>query len=197
MRGAEEARRNYPTSKALKVCIVGPKCSGKTALARALAGAPWESGRRYTPTVGVRIQEVSINKNTTLELWDCSGDARYEAYHPAVASNAEGLILVYTLSQPKQKLELEKWYHDFAAANHLPASVCQIIGVDTGVNNSKASGKASGKISVHSQTQTLQQVPCSDGRPACGSSTHGIGAQESRGKCAAAPCTGWPPAEHS
>ncbi|EFJ30815.1 FAP9, ras family GTPase-like protein [Selaginella moellendorffii] len=139
MRGAEEARRNYPTSKVLKVCIVGPKCSGKTALARALAGAPWESGRRYTPTVGVRIQELSINKNTTLELWDCSGDARYEAYHPAVASNAEGVILVYTLFQPKQKLELEKWYHDFAAANHLPASVCPIIGVDTGVNNSKAS----------------------------------------------------------
>lgn len=60
--------------------------SGKTHISNYLSGATEISGEEYKPTQGVRILEFeSSGENSEagssfkaeVELWDCSGDSRY------------------------------------------------------------------------------------------------------------------------
>ncbi len=63
----------------LKICVVGPKGTGKTTISNFLAGQSerLDAGAGNSPTVGVRILEfeapVSQDK-VNIELWDASGD---------------------------------------------------------------------------------------------------------------------------
>ena len=72
----------------MKILIIGPTNSGKTTLANVLSGHSSTPSANYHPTVGVRILElertppranrIGGESSVQIELWDCSGDLRYE-----------------------------------------------------------------------------------------------------------------------
>ena len=73
----------------VKFCVVGPKGSGKTTLCKLLAETDPDAS--YVPTEGVRIQEVERRVGmtpVTVELWDCSGDFKYQNCFPAISLDA-------------------------------------------------------------------------------------------------------------
>jgi hypothetical protein len=75
-----------------KVLVMGPRRCGKTRVANFLAAHDESPNFQvYQPTKGCRVveceQSVQVGKrsvNTSVELWDCSGDRQYEACWPAV-----------------------------------------------------------------------------------------------------------------
>ena len=73
----------------VKFCVVGPKGSGKTTLCKLLAETDPDAS--YVPTEGVRIQEVERRVGmtpVTVQLWDCSGDFKYQNCFPAISLDA-------------------------------------------------------------------------------------------------------------
>lgn len=67
----------------LKIIVVGPKNSGKTTISNFLMGQTAEiTGGEYQPTIGCRILEAEYpsggNQMVNVELWDASGDNRYD-----------------------------------------------------------------------------------------------------------------------
>ncbi|RUS70315.1 hypothetical protein EGW08_021921, partial [Elysia chlorotica] len=98
-----------------KVIVVGPCEAGKTVLCNFLADATEFSGGEYHPTQGVRIVEFETNgpdksrSAVDVELWDCSGDRRYESCWPAMIRDASGAIFVYNPDQPNHDKELDTW----------------------------------------------------------------------------------------
>lgn len=81
-----EAARAMST---VKFCVVGPKGSGKTTLCKLLAETDPDAS--YVPTEGVRIQEVERRVGmtpVTVQLWDCSGDFKYQNCFPAISLDA-------------------------------------------------------------------------------------------------------------
>ena len=104
---------------AKKIVIVGPKCVGKTALTNYLAEKFDPDDERskkaklnldtYTPTAGTRILEMTV-KGFDVELWDTSGDHKYESCWKAMMTEADGIILVYNPDAPAQDEQIEDWY---------------------------------------------------------------------------------------
>lgn len=68
----------------LKFIVAGPKGSGKTLISNCIVGQSDKlTTEAYNPTAGVRILEHEmrlggINEDINIELWDASGDQKYE-----------------------------------------------------------------------------------------------------------------------
>ncbi|XP_067649603.1 intraflagellar transport protein 22 homolog [Haliotis asinina] len=104
-----------------KILVLGPCESGKTVLSNFLADATETSGGEYHPTQGVRILEFEGNavgsgsrpKPVEVELWDCSGDRKFESCWPAMARDAIGVIFVFNPDEANHDKELDTWYSYF------------------------------------------------------------------------------------
>ena len=92
---------------AMKILLVGPSKSGKSALASFLAGISDSAVPAHPPlpTVGCRILELERG-GVPVELWDVSGDQSYENCWPAIKHNADGIIFVYSSEAAGQAVRL-------------------------------------------------------------------------------------------
>lgn len=91
----------------MKILLVGPSKSGKSALASFLAGISDSAVPAHPPlpTVGCRILELERG-GVPVELWDVSGDQSYENCWPAIKHNADGIIFVYSSEAAGQAVRL-------------------------------------------------------------------------------------------
>lgn len=99
-----------------------------------LADATEVSGGDYRPTQGVRILEfevtgLSIPGRSTLdvELWDCSGDKKFEGCWPAIARDAMGVIFVYNPDQQGHDDDLDTLYRFFVEQQNMKVSSCIVF----------------------------------------------------------------------
>ncbi|XP_064460050.1 intraflagellar transport protein 22 homolog [Ornithodoros turicata] len=119
----------------LKIVVVGPLQSGKTAISNFLAEATESSHGQYSPTVGVRILEFESEsiavkgrqRRASIELWDCSGDEKYESCWPAIAKDAHGVMLVHNPNQKNIEKELETWYNSFVLSQGMDDEQCAVF----------------------------------------------------------------------
>ena len=114
----------------LKIVIVGPSKVGKTSIANSLSEFSHTISSDYHPTVGVRILETEkeytseqvsnipilkgnkINK-VKIELWDMSGDRRFEPTWPAIKYGANGVIIVLDATSDKFEGIIDEWMSNF------------------------------------------------------------------------------------
>jgi Rab-like protein 5 len=117
-------------SNQIKIAIVGPQRVGKTVLANSIAEYSTVVPNEYRPTVGVRILEcekeytddqiksIQILKNSNtnkvkIQLWDCSGDKRYDRFWPAIQQDLKGVIIVIDSKNTKYDNILDEWMNNF------------------------------------------------------------------------------------
>eukprot|EP00735_Rhodelphis_limneticus_P001608 TRINITY_DN12255_c0_g1::TRINITY_DN12255_c0_g1_i1::g.12962::m.12962 TRINITY_DN12255_c0_g1::TRINITY_DN12255_c0_g1_i1::g.12962 ORF type:complete len:189 (-),score=-0.47,sp/Q567Y6/IFT22_DANRE/38.17/5e-35,Miro/PF08477.8/3.1e-09,Ras/PF00071.17/2.5e-09,Arf/PF00025.16/3.7e-06,Arf/PF00025.16/1.4e+03,Gtr1_RagA/PF04670.7/1.5e-05,MMR_HSR1/PF01926.18/0.002,IIGP/PF05049.8/0.0031,Dynamin_N/PF00350.18/0.13,SRPRB/PF09439.5/0.19,SRPRB/PF09439.5/2.1e+03,AAA_17/PF13207.1/0.17,PduV-EutP/PF10662.4/0.65,PduV-EutP/PF10 len=144
----------------LKVCVIGPRMAGKTAICNFLSGMTTPSSE-YTPTVGVRILEVEKqyrnSRTVTVELWDCSGDPKYESCWMALQKDCDAVLLVYTPDNPEHtsdKGEVYRWISKFVTPVNLKESQCLVF-AHNNPRNSKGGPKQSlSKLSKVTQVST-------------------------------------------
>ena len=114
----------------LKIVIVGPQKVGKTTIANSLSEFSHTISPDYHPTVGVRILEtektyteeqvssISILKKNKLnkvkiEIWDMSGDRRFESTWPSIKYGANGVIIVLDSTNEKYEGIIGEWMSNF------------------------------------------------------------------------------------
>lgn len=86
-------------TQSLTIFLAGPKKSGKTAISNILAEVADSLSQTYHPTQSVRILEfeskLTASKTpVSIELWDCSGDAKFSKQISAVSSMANFVVFV-------------------------------------------------------------------------------------------------------
>ena len=120
----------------LKILVVGPCESGKTAISNFLSDASEMTSGAYRPTKGVRILETEIdgvdvgaNQSVTVEvaLWDCSGDQSFEICWPSMQKGVNGVIFVYNPGVPRHLKELEVWHLHFAKELGIRDQQCLVL----------------------------------------------------------------------
>ena len=57
-----------------------------------------------------------------VEIWDCSGDKKYENCWPAILRDAHGVIMVYDPTVKTQEKDIELWHKAFVHGMNLPDS---------------------------------------------------------------------------
>ncbi|XP_077511053.1 intraflagellar transport protein 22 homolog [Amblyomma americanum] len=119
----------------MKIIVIGPCQSGKTVVSNFLAEATESSSGQYQPTKGVRILEFESpqilvkGRQTTasVELWDCSGDQKYENCWPAFSKDAQGILFIYSSDHRNVDTELDTWYNNFVQAQSVKDSQCIVF----------------------------------------------------------------------
>ncbi|ESO97347.1 hypothetical protein LOTGIDRAFT_231543 [Lottia gigantea] len=106
-----------------KILMLGPCQSGKTVLSNFLSDSTDTSLGDYQPTQGLRILEFEVSASEIkakagmeVELWDVSGDKKFEACWPAIARDTNGVVFVYNPDQQNHDKELENWINYFTTA---------------------------------------------------------------------------------
>ncbi|XP_028396898.1 intraflagellar transport protein 22 homolog isoform X2 [Dendronephthya gigantea] len=142
-----------------KILVIGPKECGKTVISNYLADATEISGGDYHPTQGVRILEfessgISVGGKEVsceVELWDCSGDQKFENCWPAIQKDANGILFVYNPDNTNHGKQLETLYVHFVQEQGLRDSQCMLFAHHKpGTNN-----KARSQIPSY-----LSKIPC-------------------------------------
>ena len=92
----------------VKILVLGPTKSGKSTIANILGDLQDGPSSEYRPTVGCRIVEferdppagVSQFGKINMELWDVSGDFKYEKCWGPIQADVDGIIFVYNPEAP-------------------------------------------------------------------------------------------------
>ncbi|KAF6031998.1 IFT22 [Bugula neritina] len=119
----------------LKVLVVGPCEAGKTHFSNFVSDQAENAGGEYRPTQGVRILEFETpltkskgrSGSIDVELWDCSGDHKYESCWAAMAKDASGIIFLYNPDQPSQSSDLESWHSYFTSSSKVKPNQCALV----------------------------------------------------------------------
>jgi len=144
----------------IKIFIIGPPNSGKTAVANYLADLNKSLSSDYSPTQGVRILELDQiikttskhskkqqQTNVSIELWDCSGDDKFKTIWPNLSSIANGLILIYDQDNRLTERDIDKWLSYFS----LNEKQCMIYAYSKENNGKKGKiNNTNNNIPIHS-----------------------------------------------
>jgi len=123
--------------------ILGPQQTGKTCIANFLASHQEQPPSEYKETVACRILEYEVDglnfnrqvgarsfggsAKGSVELWDISGNHRYQSCWPAIQKDADGLIFVLNPELRAQEKEVEQWYKNFTGSTGIKDVCCLIM----------------------------------------------------------------------
>ena len=96
--------------KTCSILLLGDTCVGKTCLISRYANGVFKED--YIATVGVDFvskQEIINDKNINVKLWDTAGQERFKALTPSYLRGAEGIILVYDVTNSETFESLKFW----------------------------------------------------------------------------------------
>jgi small GTP-binding protein len=92
------------------ILLLGDSCVGKTSLISRYANGIFKD--EYIATVGldfVSKQEIINDKNINVKLWDTAGQERYKALTPSYLRGADGVVLVYDVTNSETFDNLKFW----------------------------------------------------------------------------------------
>mmetsp|Transcript_15749 Transcript_15749/g.16341 ORF Transcript_15749/g.16341 Transcript_15749/m.16341 type:complete len:210 (+) Transcript_15749:3-632(+) len=112
--------RSENVKYSFKVIVLGNISVGKTSLTERIVGKGF---KQSTATVGVEFEEYevkSIEKNVdiSLQLWDTSGAERYRAVTTSHIRNADGVLLVFDLTDSSSFESLDFWLDSIRKFNN-------------------------------------------------------------------------------
>ncbi|XP_056248468.1 intraflagellar transport protein 22 homolog isoform X2 [Seriola aureovittata] len=143
-----------------KILFIGPSESGKTVLANFLSDTTENVGGVYSPTQGVRILEYESqpegsgdNKTCEVELWDCSGDFKFESCWPALMKDSSGMVIIFNPDVPSHLKEIETWYSMFISSQGLQENQCLLI-----AHHKPGSGVQDGRLPLASHLSRLPLI---------------------------------------
>lgn len=95
-----------------KIVLIGNSSVGKTCIVRRFIDQDFkEDGQRAT--VGVQFQIVTIpllsKRVAKLQIWDTAGQERFRSITSAYYRGAQGVILVFDLTDEKSFMDLPQW----------------------------------------------------------------------------------------
>jgi intraflagellar transport protein 22 len=159
----------------LKLLVVGPAKGGKSLISNLVSGHSKDfkpEGEDYNPTNGVRIltfdHASKKHGKIAVELWDCSGDKKYEDCYSCMVHGAHGAVIVVSGESKYPEKEIAPWFVGMLTSSSVKMKESQVLAVvchpsmsDASSRNkqpksySVASGKGSLKIAaVHSGITT-------------------------------------------
>ena len=133
----------------VKILVLGPLKSGKSTITNILGDLQDGPSTVYRPTVGCRIVDferdpppsVSQFGKVNVELWDVSGDFKFENCWAPIQKDANGIIFVYDPNNPESEDDLKKFIAMFPKALQIRQSFCLCY-----INYHNSDGSLNGSI---------------------------------------------------
>ena len=119
--------------KKLKILILGATGCGKSSVANYLAEKSETVDKTYKPTVGCRILEFEKNVSHgraplgepwLIQLWDLSGDTKYEGCWTAIKHETNGIMILINGDQRQNDEEFLGWIKTFPHKMNIAPNYC-------------------------------------------------------------------------
>ena len=110
-----------------KIILLGTVAVGKTAILARYITNEFNEGHTSTITANYKVKKVNVNKDTSakLNIWDTCGNERFRAITTQYYKDAQGIILVYDISNRKSFDMIDSWIDDIK--NIAPANTVVIL----------------------------------------------------------------------
>lgn len=97
----------------LKLMIIGDASTGKTSLIKRFANDTFDEDYRFTMSFDVFTNDIQIdNKRIRLQIWDTGGQEKFRAITKSYYRNANGIIVVYDISDDLSFNNATHWIND-------------------------------------------------------------------------------------
>merc|ERR1711862_457830 len=152
--------------KKLKVLILGPTGSGKSCITNFLAEKMDPIPRNYNPTCGVRIQEFEktvshprapAGECWLIQLWDLSGDPRYENCWTACKHETNGVIIVHNGDIKIVEEDFLGWIKAFPHKMNIAPNYCLGFAHHPSGNMNHVDQKSFMKFGLHIYHTTVEE----------------------------------------
>jgi len=111
-----------------KLIIIGNSSVGKSSLLLRFADSQWLPEDETNATIGVdfRVCKMDIKgRKIKLSIWDTAGQERFRTITSSYYRGAQGIILVYDVSNRESFDTLPKWFTELEA--HVSGSVVKVL----------------------------------------------------------------------
>lgn len=103
-----------PNSVDLKIVVLGAASVGKTSVIHRYCNGVFQPDTLSTIGAGFFTHSINIgNTEVTLLLWDTAGEERFRSVAPSLLRGANGLVLVYDVTQPSSFDDLNVYLEMF------------------------------------------------------------------------------------
>ncbi|XP_061151620.1 intraflagellar transport protein 22 homolog isoform X1 [Syngnathus typhle] len=92
-------------------------------------------------------------KSCEVELWDCSGDFKFESCWPALTKDSSGVVIIFNPDVPSHLKEIETWHSMFISSQGLQDSQCLLI-----AHHKPGSAIEEGRLPLASQLSRLPLI---------------------------------------
>lgn len=111
-----------PISYVFKICLVGSGAVGKTCMARRLCFNTFNAETQLTVGIDFYSHDIPIivnskETNVRLMIWDFGGQEQFKTLFNYYINGANGIFLVFDLSNLESLIKLEWWYEKLIQYN--------------------------------------------------------------------------------
>ncbi|XP_072028848.1 ras-related protein Rab-18-like [Amphiura filiformis] len=97
----------------LKILIIGESGVGKSSLLLRFTDDTFDPDQAATIGVDFKVKTLSVDGNTAkLAIWDTAGQERFRTLTPSYYRGAQGVILVYDVSNQSTFQKLDQWLNE-------------------------------------------------------------------------------------
>jgi len=99
----------------IKLLLIGNSSVGKSSLLLRFADETFLSGDESSATIGVdfRVSKMEVNgRRVKLSIWDTAGQERFRTITSSYYRGAQGIILVYDVSNRESFEALPRWFSE-------------------------------------------------------------------------------------
>ncbi|XP_070000082.1 ras-related protein Rab-18-like [Penaeus vannamei] len=113
----------------LKILIIGESGVGKSSLLLRFTDDTFDPEQSATIGVDFKVKTISVDGNVTkLAIWDTAGQERFRTLTPSYYRGAQGVILVYDVTNRNSFTKLDMWLNELDTYSTKTEIVKMLVG---------------------------------------------------------------------
>ena len=112
-----------------KILLLGDSGVGKTNIISRFRDGTFNLSQKATIGIDFATKQITVGgKCIKLQLWDTAGQERFRSITTSYYRNAQGILLVYDISNTETFLGVQKWYSDIQKQLDLTNTPIMLVG---------------------------------------------------------------------
>ena len=145
-----------------KIILLGDTTVGKTSLIVRYCDSKFNENCLSTIGVDTKTKYVKYNdKKIELEIWDTAGQEKFKSLAKNCYKGADGIILIYDITQKKTFHNIKNWYNDIKDSINISKVAIIIVGNKSYLPNVEVNKEISEKFCEQYNLQLIE-TSCKD-----------------------------------
>ena len=140
-----------------KIILLGDTTVGKTSLIIRYCDSKFNESCLSTIGVDTKVKNIKYdNKKIELEIWDTAGQEKFKSLAKNCYKGADGIILIYDITQKKTFNNIKNWYNDIKDSINISKVALIVVGNKSDLPNVEVNKEISEKFCEQYNLQLIE-----------------------------------------